>query len=111
MLPYYGGGTSAARQLKANDFMYFELMRRSAAEGIKIFDFGRSKQGAGSFSFKKHWGFEPEPLSYEYDLVGVDAIPNISPTNKKYELLVDCWKRLPLPLTRLIGPPIARSLG
>lgn len=111
VLPYYGGGTSAARQLKANDFMYFELMRRSAAEGIEIFDFGRSKQGAGSFSFKKHWGFEPEPLSYEYDLVGVDAIPNISPTNKKYELLVDCWKRLPLPLTRLIGPPIARSLG
>lgn len=29
VLPYYGGGTGEARALKANDFMYWELMRRS----------------------------------------------------------------------------------
>ena len=50
-----------ARQLKGNDFMYWELMRRCCERGVKVFDYGRSKQGTGSYSFKKNWGFEPQP--------------------------------------------------
>ena len=61
VLPYYGGGTALARQLKGNDFMYWELMRRSCERGLQVFDYGRSKQGTGSYSFKKNWGFEPQP--------------------------------------------------
>src|SRR5690606_9882630 len=69
VLPYYGGGTAAARQLAANDFMYWEVMRRAGAErDCRLFDFGRSKQGTGAFAFKKNWGFAPEPLPYEYRL-------------------------------------------
>ena len=68
VLPYYGGGTSAARASNANDFMYWELMRLSLEQGVKVFDFGRSKNGAGSFRFKKHWGFEPQPLYYRFHL-------------------------------------------
>jgi len=62
VLPYYGGGTEAARDLKANDFMYWEVMRRAVDRGCRVFDFGRSKLDTGSYRFKKHWGFEPEPL-------------------------------------------------
>ena len=58
----------AARDLAANDFKYWELMRRSCERGIKVFDYGRSKQGTGSYAFKKNWGFEPKPLHYEYRL-------------------------------------------
>lgn len=62
VLPYYGGGINEARDLAANDFMYWELMRRCCEKGIKIFDFGRSKRDTGSYHFKKNWGFEPQQL-------------------------------------------------
>ncbi len=112
VLPYYGGSIARARSIKGcNHFMYWDLMRRSADEGIASFDFGRSKQGTGPFDFKKHWGFEPQPLPYEYFLVRADSVPDVTPSNPKYRLLVNTWQRLPLPLANLLGPPLARSLG
>ncbi|HYW91822.1 MAG TPA: FemAB family XrtA/PEP-CTERM system-associated protein [Gammaproteobacteria bacterium] len=111
VLPYYGGGVSAARDVKGNDFMYWELMRRAGEQGVRLFDYGRSKVDTGSYRFKKHWGFEPEPLHYEYCLVKASEMPNISPTNPKYQRFIEAWKRLPLPVTQVIGPWLARSLG
>jgi FemAB-related protein (PEP-CTERM system-associated) len=111
VLPYYGGGTEAARDLKANDFMYWEVMRRAVEKGIRIFDYGRSKEGTGSYRFKTHWGFEPEPLHYEYELVKATAMPDINPLNPKYRMFVAAWQRLPLPISKLVGPWIARNLG
>jgi len=111
VLPYYGGGTPIARQVKGNDFMYWDLMRRSCEQGLKVFDYGRSKQGTGSYSFKKNWGFEPTPLYYEYYLVKAREMPDVSPMNPKFKLFINAWKRLPLAITRVIGPLIARNLG
>ncbi len=111
VLPYYGGGTSEARALKGNDFMYWELMRRSAEEGIRMFDFGRSKQGAGSYSFKKNWGFVPEPLHYEYHLVKAKKVPEVNPDNPKYQMFIRLWRKLPLGMTQWLGPHIVRNLG
>jgi FemAB-related protein (PEP-CTERM system-associated) len=111
VLPYYGGGPRAARELKANDFMYWELMRRSAERGIRVFDYGRSKVGSGSYSFKKNWGFEPEPLPYQYRLVKAPEVPNVSPTNPKYRLFIEAWRRLPLAVANRLGPVLARNLG
>lgn len=111
VLPYYGGSVAMARSLKGNDFMYWELMRRSAEEKIRIFDYGRSKKGTGSYSFKKNWGFVPEPLHYEYFLVKAEAVPEVNPMNPKYQLFIKAWKKLPLPVANLIGPYLARSLG
>lgn len=111
VLPYYGGSLPVARRLKGNDFMYWELMRRSGEEGITLFDFGRSKQGTGSYSFKKNWGFEPEPLHYQYYLVKADAVPEVNPMNPKYQLFIKAWKKLPLPVANTLGPVLAKSLG
>jgi FemAB-related protein (PEP-CTERM system-associated) len=111
VLPYYGGGTLAARGVAANDFMYWEVMRRGAARGCRIFDFGRSKVGTGAFSFKTHWGFVPEPLDYEYRLLRGGDVPDINPLNPKFRLFIAAWKRLPLPVANVIGPWIARDLG
>ena len=111
VLPYYGGGTALARDVKGNDFMYWEVMRRAVDKGCRVFDFGRSKVGTGSYSFKKHWGFEPEPLYYEIDLVKAEQIPDINPLNPKYRLFIAAWKRLPLPVSQLVGPWLAKDLG
>ncbi len=110
ILPYYGGGGSSARR-GANDFMYWEVMRRAVEDGIKVFDYGRSKKDSGSYSFKKHWGFEPTPLHYQYHLAKGDALPDVNPNNPKFKAMIAVWTRLPVGLTRVIGPPVARYLG
>lgn len=111
MVPYYAGSDFVFRQLGPNDFMYWELMKLAVEKGCKIFDYGRSKEGTGSFSFKKHWGFKPEPLAYQYHLVTLDDIPNLSPANPKYQKKIQLWQKMPHFLTKLIGPFIARSLA
>lgn len=109
--PYYGGSVWRGRDLAANDFMYWSVMQRAVARGARLFDFGRSKQDTGSYHFKKHWGFEPEPLPYAYHLVRAREVPNVSPTNKKYGLFIKGWRRLPLPVSCALGPWLARNLG
>jgi FemAB-related protein (PEP-CTERM system-associated) len=111
VLPYYGGGVAAARELRANDHMYFKLMEHAVARGCTRFDFGRSKVGTGAYSFKKNWGFEPEPLAYQYKLKPGQALPDINPKNPKYEAMVAIWQRLPLPVANFLGPVVARSLA
>lgn len=111
VLPYYGGGTVAAREFAGNDFMYWELMRRAGEKGIRIFDYGRSKVGTGSFDFKKNWGFQPEPLHYEYRVHKGKGVPDVNPLNPKYQLFIKLWRKLPLRLVNAIGPHVAKSLG
>ena len=111
VLPYYAGDDEAARELAANDFKYWELMRRACVRGVKVFDYGRSKQGTGSFAFKKNWGFEPTPLHYEYQLYKRDAVPQNNPNNAKYKLLIQTWRRLPIGVANWLGPFVVRSLG
>ena len=111
VLPYYAGDFEPARELAANDFKYWELMRRACARGLKVFDYGRSKQGTGSYAFKKNWGFEPTPLHYEYCLYKRDDVPQNHPSNAKYKLLIATWRRLPLVVANWLGPFVVRNLG
>jgi len=112
VLPYYGGGTVAARALSANEVMYWEVMRRAGRErGATRFDFGRSKAGTGAFDYKKNWGFTPEQLHYCYRLAPGAAIPENNPNNPKYRLFIALWRRLPVPVANLLGPPLVRGLG
>jgi FemAB-related protein (PEP-CTERM system-associated) len=111
VLPYYGANTPQARLRAASDFMYWEVMRRGAVQGVRLFDFGRSKYGTGSFAFKKNWGFTPEPLHYQYWVRPGRPVPDVNPLNPKYELMIRAWKRLPLRLANLIGPSIVRGIG
>ena len=111
VLPYYGGGISAARSLAANDFMYWEVMRRAVEKGCRVFDFGRSKVDTGSYRFKKHWGFEPQPLNYEYFLVKATEMPDLNPNNPKYAFFINTWKKLPIGISRAIGPWLAKGLA
>ncbi len=111
VMPYWGGGLFAARQLRANDRMYYELMLHARRRGCTQFDFGRSKTGSGPYAFKRNWGFEPEPLGYA-SWTAVGAAPrDADPTSQKHAARIALWKRLPLPLANALGPLIARGLG
>src|SRR3954454_18115675 len=95
VLPYYGGGTAAARACAGNDFMYWDVMRRAADRGCRLFDFGRSKIGTGAHAFKHNWGFEPAKLHYRVRLKPGETMPDHNPLNPKYALFIAAWKRLP----------------
>lgn len=110
VLPYYGGALGDALGYGVNDFMYWELLSHAARSGYRTFDFGRSREGTGAYHFKRHWGFEPVPLPYQYVLLGGHGMPNVSPSNPKMELAVKIWKRLPLRVTKLIGPKLTEYL-
>lgn len=111
VLPYYAGDSEAARGLAANDFKYWELMRLGCARGFKVFDYGRSKKGTGSYSFKKNWGCEATPLYYEYRLYQRDSVPQNNAANAKYRLLIATWRRMPIRVANWLGPKIVRNLG
>jgi FemAB-related protein (PEP-CTERM system-associated) len=111
VLPYYGGGMDIAREVAGNDFMYWNLMQASAAKGYRIFDFGRSKKGTGAFDFKKNWGFNAQPIPYEYQLFASDTMPDVNPLNPKFQLFIKLWKTMPVPLANALGPFIVKHLG
>jgi FemAB-related protein (PEP-CTERM system-associated) len=111
VLAYSAGDLDSARHLAANDFKYWELLRRSCERGLKWFDYGRSKRDTGTYLFKKGWGFEPQPLHYEFRLYKRDAIPQLNPTNPKYRVFIEAWRRLPLSVANRLGPMIVRHLG
>jgi FemAB-related protein (PEP-CTERM system-associated) len=111
VLPYWGGGTRAARALRANDRMYFELMHHARARGCTRFDFGRSKTESGAYFFKKNWGFEPEPLSYSSWTAPGAQRRDADPTSARHAARIALWRKLPLALSNRLGPAIARGLG
>lgn len=111
VLPFWGGGTFAARGARANELMYYKLMLHARRKGMERFDFGRSKTGSGPYKFKKNWGFEPTPLVYgAWTAPGAEA-RNVDPTSDAYQSKIDRWKKLPLPVANAIGPFIARGLA
>lgn len=110
VLPHYGCARAELHRTGVSAFLYWELMRRAAARGCRHFDFGRSKLGSGSWAFKRGWRMAERPLPYRYLLVRAAALPNLNPTNPKFRLAIEAWKRLPLGLTKLVGPPIVKYI-
>lgn len=111
VLPYWGGGTYDARRLRANDRMYFELMRHARRRGCDRFDFGRSKTGSGPYHFKRNWGFTPEPLTYAVWTAPGAPVRDANPNSTGNSALAAMWRRLPLAIANRLGPAIARGLG
>jgi len=108
VLPYYGASNPEFNRFNPNNFMYYDVMCEARAKGLAEFDFGRSKLGSGSYAFKTRWGMTERSLPYEMLLVGRSELPNISPTNPKYETAIKAWSKLPLWVTNLAGPYLIR---
>lgn len=108
ILPYFGGSLLKGRQVAANNFMYFEVMKRAIDDGLRHFDFGRSKMGSGSYAFKTQWNMRERFLPYQFFLIRRSELPNFSPANPKFKRFISSWKAMPFPLTKLLGPAVVR---
>ena len=91
--------------------MYYQLMCHAAKRGCKLFDFGRSKNDSGAFKYKSTWGIEPKPLFHYYHLVKAQELPNLSPNNPKYQMLINAWQKLPLKVSQIIGPFLSKYVA
>lgn len=112
VLPYYGGGILQAKELKSNDFMYYQLMCHARNnKGCSRYDFGRSKIDSGAYHYKRHWGMQAIELPYQYQLISAKQLPNLSPNNPRYQLFIKLWQKLPLGLSQWLGPKLSRYLG
>jgi FemAB-related protein (PEP-CTERM system-associated) len=113
LMPFYAGHaamTEGARPRGVDDFLYLAILRWGRENGFLTFDFGRSKRGTGAYQFKARWGMEEFPLAYQYHLVRARELPNVSPANPRYAAFIKAWKRLPMPLARLLGPSIVKRV-
>jgi FemAB-related protein (PEP-CTERM system-associated) len=110
VVPYFGGSIREYNRLAVNSFMYGMLIKYGCENGYKIFDFGRSKKGTGSFDFKRRWGMTMTQLPYQYLLVRQPSMPDTSPLNPKFSKAIRMWQWLPLPVTQVVGPFISKHL-
>ena len=93
----------------ANMLMYWSLLCRSIERGQRAFDFGRSSRDSNTFRFKRQWGAQPHAAVWQY-YVRRGTIDDMRPESARYRLMIRLWQRLPVALTRLIGPPIVRGI-
>jgi FemAB-related protein (PEP-CTERM system-associated) len=98
------------RHLCPNMLMYWDAIETAVREGCHTFDFGRSTPDEGTYHFKQQWGAVPHVLHWEYLLSAGAVLPNQGPSNPKFRLAVEGWKRMPLPVATWLGPRIVRSI-
>ena len=103
---------SALKEYRAscvNMLMYRHLLDRAVGRGQRVFDFGRSTVGGPTHKFKEQWGATPHPATWQYALKG-GATTEMRPDNPRYQRAIRVWQRLPLRLTRCLGPVIVRGI-
>ncbi|MBI5656913.1 MAG: FemAB family PEP-CTERM system-associated protein [Geobacter sp.] len=98
------------KNLCPNNMLYWEAIKFAIEKGFTKFDFGRSTPDEGTFNFKKHWGAEPVQLYWQYLLPEGENLPELNPKNPKFGLAIKVWQKLPLGLTRFVGPHIVRNI-
>jgi FemAB-related protein (PEP-CTERM system-associated) len=92
-----------------NMLMYWHCLKRSVERGQKAFDFGRSSVDSGTYKFKQQWGAEAYPAVWQYCLRKGD-IGDVRPSSGKFDKVIAVWQKLPVWLTKLIGPEIVRGI-
>ncbi len=97
-------------KLAPNMMLYGAVLRYACEQGYQCFDFGRSSKDSGTYRFKEQWGAKPVPLEWHYWLEDGGPLPELNPQNPKYALAISIWQRLPVSITRVLGPHLAKHL-
>jgi len=98
-----------AKQTNANMWMYHELLKRAVSRGATTFDFGRSTPDSGTYRFKKQWGAVPSRATWQYYLRSGE-VSAVRPDNPKFRRRIATWQKLPVWVTRLVGPTIVKGI-
>jgi serine/alanine adding enzyme len=106
----YAASDSSYLQHCPNDAIAWQAIQDSSNEGYRHFDFGKTaSDNVGLAQFKKKWGAEKRSLYYYY----YPKEPNLVSSNRtgiKYKLVTGLWRKLPLPVLRVLSPIAFRQL-
>jgi FemAB-related protein (PEP-CTERM system-associated) len=106
----YGAALRAYKGVAATSLLIWEAIRWACERGMAYFDFGRSRWGSGTFVFKQQWRALPAPLFYEYSLANGGHVPDMDPTNARFQFAIALWKQLPVSAAKALGPWIIRDI-
>ncbi|RKX19033.1 MAG: FemAB family PEP-CTERM system-associated protein [Candidatus Zixiibacteriota bacterium] len=106
----WGGYPQKYRYLQANYLLSWEVVKQAIKKKYRYCDFGRSNISSGPADFKRYFGCEQHQLYWEYPYLPSGKIPGLNPQNKKFRVAISIWKKLPLGVTRLVGPVISKKL-
>ncbi len=106
----WAGGVPKLRQLQANYVLYWEMIRHTCTAGYRKFHLGRSTAGSGAEDFKAKWNADTQQLYWYFHRPDGGEMPGLNVDNPKYRLAIAAWQRLPLWVTRRLGPPLARGI-
>ncbi len=93
-----------------NMLLYWDTLRRACTGGLSCFDFGRSTRGSGTYRFKRQWGAEDAQLFWYTIPLDGQRTRTLSTDDGKGLAVRWLWSRLPVGITRLLGPRIRRYL-
>jgi len=101
---------SYANRISVNMYLYWQILSYAIETGCKEFDFGRSTIDEGTYRFKKQWKSEPQQCYWYHWVPEGGELPNLSPSNAKFDLAIKMWKKLPLPIANMLGPFLVKNL-
>lgn len=96
--------------LSPNMLLYWTMLEYACDQGYEFFDFGRSTPDEGTYKFKQQWGAVPHPL-YWYYIGGQEGQTGEQSQRTRLRLAVKYWKKLPVPITRVLGPMLRKHIG
>ena len=99
-----------ANSLNINMLLYRTVLGFCIRKHYRVFNFGRSSKDSGTYRFKKQWGARPVQHYWHYWLESGGALPELKPDSPKFRILIACWRKLPIWITKVIGPMIVKSL-
>jgi len=97
-------------QHSPNMLLYWSVLKFACENGYRYFDFGRSTHSEGTYKFKEQWGAKPVQLYWHYWMRNGGPLPELNPRNPKYQLAIKLWQKLPVSVTKIIGPKIVKNL-
>jgi lipid II:glycine glycyltransferase (peptidoglycan interpeptide bridge formation enzyme) len=106
----WAGALPASRRLQVNYVLYWEMIKDACLRGYSSYHLGRSTVESGGESFKKKWNAEINQLYWQYFMPGGGELPELNVNNPKYRTAINMWRRLPLGVTRFLGPMLSRSI-
>lgn len=105
----WGGTIPREKSEGANYFLTWETLHYAICSGCRVLDMGRSTVGSGPYQFKAHWGGR-ELRHHWYLLQAAGGSAELRAENPRFRLIRQVWRKLPLPVTRWLGPWVARQI-
>jgi len=94
-----------------NNLLYWEVIRWGCEKGYRLFDFGRSSRGSGTYRFKKQWGAVEEPLNWQIINRAGKVSVTVQSDDPRYRWAANAWKHLPLTVANSIGPVLRKQIS